>query len=260
MMRTNVRLIKQSSEKEEMNTKSLSSILQLNHLSELHAQQIETLEQKLKAVEQVALAARLTSNAKARFEEELKKENKVSLINSIAIFLLLKCAYIFSFTNFPLSILIQSLEEKIEKLNTELNKVQSEKFKTEALLNQSKRQLQASVKDLDVIRKRCDELAGESTATVKEKTKLMESLAVVKKSAQNSFERTNSMGKSYSSNGSFTVDQLNTHLSVLKRRLSCQVCNERDKECILLRCRHMFCKQCVEKNIKVSLYLVLLQV
>ena len=79
MLRANKRLIAQSTEKEEMNTKSLSSILQLNHLSELHAQEIETLQHKLKAVEQVALAARLTSNAKARLEEETKKEKDVSI-------------------------------------------------------------------------------------------------------------------------------------------------------------------------------------
>ena len=80
MMRTNVRLIKQSTEKEEMNTKSLSQILQLNHMTELHVQEIDTLKQKLKAVEQVALTARLTSNAKIRLEEEAKKEKEVRVI------------------------------------------------------------------------------------------------------------------------------------------------------------------------------------
>ena len=54
-------------------------MLQLNHLLELHAQEIETLQEKFKAVEQVALAAWLTSIAKARLEEETKKEKEVSI-------------------------------------------------------------------------------------------------------------------------------------------------------------------------------------
>ena len=85
MMRTNARLIKQSTEKEEMNTKSLSQILQLNHMSELHTQEIETLQQKLKAVEQVAVTARLTSKAKARLEEEATKEKEVCKLHFISI-------------------------------------------------------------------------------------------------------------------------------------------------------------------------------
>jgi len=222
MMRTNSRLLKQSAEKEEMNTKSLSSILKLNNLSELHVQEIETLKQKLKAVEQVSLASRLASNAKVRFEEETKKEKK-------------------------------ALEQEVDKLKKELNTVRSENDKTEARLNQSKSQLQSTTNMLDKIQRRCNELASESSSATEGKTKLMESLAIAKKETRD-LRRANSAessGRPRGSNGSsFTVDQLQTHLSVLKRRLACPVCNDREKACILLRCRHMFCKHCVEENIK----------
>lgn len=144
------------------------------------------------------------------------------------------------------------LEQKFEKLIKELDNVKAEKEKSDARLDQSKSQLQSAMKDLEKVRHRCDELATESSSAMEEKTKLMESLAVAKKEAQNS-RRGDSSGRSRGSNGSnFTVDQLSTHLSVLKRRLACPVCNDRDKACILLRCRHMFCKHCVDENIKVS--------
>merc|ERR1712151_488290 len=82
----------------------------------------------------------------------------------------------------------------------------------------------------------------------------MEALAVAKREAQDSAKKSssiNSVGKARGSNGSsFSVDQLTTHLSVVKRRLACPVCNDREKQCILMRCRHMFCKHCVDENIK----------
>ena len=52
-----------------------------------------------------------------------------------------------------------------------------------------------------------------------------------------------------SGGGSFTVEQLNTQVSVLKQRLACPVCHYRDKSCIIMRCRHMHCKECVEERI-----------
>jgi E3 ubiquitin-protein ligase BRE1 len=47
----------------------------------------------------------------------------------------------------------------------------------------------------------------------------------------------------------FSVEQLQTQVKFLKNRLGCPVCHYRDKECIIMRCRHMHCKQCVEERV-----------
>ncbi len=79
-MKTNVRLVKQSSEKDDMNAKSLSTILHLKHLSEELEKEKEILEKRLKAAEQMALAARLAANAKDRVQEEALREKQVSFV------------------------------------------------------------------------------------------------------------------------------------------------------------------------------------
>lgn len=75
-MKTNARLLKQSSEKDDMNAKSLSTILHLKQRNE----ELQTLSAKLKekssSAQQLALAARLAANAKDRVGEEAVKEKE----------------------------------------------------------------------------------------------------------------------------------------------------------------------------------------
>lgn len=77
LIKTNVRLLKQSAEKDDMNAKSLSTILHLKHVTKQLEQEKEILEQKKKSSTQLALAARLATNAKERVHEEAMKETKV---------------------------------------------------------------------------------------------------------------------------------------------------------------------------------------
>jgi E3 ubiquitin-protein ligase BRE1 len=79
LMKTNSRLLKQGIEKEDMNAKSLSTILHLKHLTEQLTTEKGLLEQQVKSAEQLALAARLATNAKERVTEELAKEKDVSV-------------------------------------------------------------------------------------------------------------------------------------------------------------------------------------
>lgn len=76
-MQTNARLLKQSTEKDDMNAKSLSTILHLKHLTEQLAKEKENLEVQAKTAGQLALSARLTANAKERVAEEISKEKEV---------------------------------------------------------------------------------------------------------------------------------------------------------------------------------------
>ena len=78
----NMRLQQQSVEKDDMNAKSLSTILHLKQLSEQLEQEKEVLEKNLKSAQQLALAARLAAFAKAKVDSETKRE-KVALEQKI---------------------------------------------------------------------------------------------------------------------------------------------------------------------------------
>jgi len=78
LLETNSRLLKQNMEKDDMNAKSLSTILHLKSLTEQAEKEKEARELEAKSAEQVSLAARLAENAKDRVAEEALKEKKVS--------------------------------------------------------------------------------------------------------------------------------------------------------------------------------------
>ena len=80
---TNARLLRQSAEKDDMNAKSLSTILHLKNLTEQLQQQKISLELQLKSAGQLSLAARLATNAKDRVAEEVVKEKEVSVLGSL---------------------------------------------------------------------------------------------------------------------------------------------------------------------------------
>jgi len=217
----NSRLLKQASEKDEMNAKSLSTILHLKQLTEQITKEKENLEQQVKSAGQLALAARLASNARERVAEEFANEQKV-------------------------------LKRQLEELENKCSILAKEKVHAEGKLSQEKARMSGLISDAMKAKTRCEELAVKSTKLEQEKQKITESLAIAKREAS---EATNLSQKLANCKGGgmvagFTAEQLNTQVSHLKSRLACPVCNVRDKKVILLRCRHMFCKQCVDENVK----------
>ena len=218
----NSRLVKQAAEKDEMNAKSLSSILHLKSLTEQLTQERSNLEQQLKSSEQLALAARLATNAKERLAEELVREKT-------------------------------ALEEEMEE------RVRNHSETKEELSQRNTECAEASSKtvtltaELANIRKRCNEFVVETEGQRQEIRKLLDALDKAERQAKESREQMAEMTKNSSSgsnsNSGFTTDQLKTQIQVLKNRLACPVCHYRDKECIIMRCRHMHCKQCVEERL-----------
>lgn len=154
-------------------------------------------------------------------------------------------------SHFPIS--LQLLDETVKQLQRECQSLRKEKEQVECLLNQSKEKAEAITKDLDAARARCDDLVSESNKKEEEKKQMMESLAVVKKEATESAMKAaaSASGRTDSAASAFTMEQLTTQVKYLSGRINCPVCNVREKKCILLRCRHMFCQQCVDVNIKV---------
>eukprot|EP00529_Nitzschia_sp_RCC80_P003933 CAMPEP_0113513304 /NCGR_PEP_ID=MMETSP0014_2-20120614/39787_1 /TAXON_ID=2857 /ORGANISM="Nitzschia sp." /LENGTH=962 /DNA_ID=CAMNT_0000409691 /DNA_START=328 /DNA_END=3213 /DNA_ORIENTATION=- /assembly_acc=CAM_ASM_000159 len=217
----NSRLLKQASEKDEINAKSLSTILHLKQLTEQISKEKDNLEQQVKSAQQVALAARLASNARERLSEEFDKERK-------------------------------RLEDLVKDWEGKCALMTSEKEAAETNLFQEKSRMSGLINDAEKAKERCEELVSESTKLQEEKQAMMESLAVAQREASEAAEMTQRIARSSGSGmvAGFTAEQLHTQVNVLKSRLACPVCNVRDKKCILIRCRHMFCKDCVDENIK----------
>jgi len=228
LLKANMRLMKQNSEKEEVNTKSLSTILHLKQLSELHVQEKKAIELAQKSAEQLALSARLKANAKERFQEEITQEKMK----------------------------IEELYKSSKIENESLQKINDE---NKARLNSHELNVENLKKEIDSLQKQYSTCSSQLKQIKEDKYTLQEQLAM-----SNNSNNTTSLKEALkqrnqpqvqqntvnSSGSEFTVDQLSTQVQVLKGRLACPVCNYRDKNCILLRCRHMFCKHCVDENIK----------
>ena len=217
----NSRLLKQASEKDEINARSLSTILHQKQLTEQITREKGNLEQQAKSAEQLALAARLASNARDRLAEEFNNEQK-------------------------------RLQSQIEKLEQKCSGFVDEKDAAETRLSQEKGRMVTLINDAQKAKKRCEELVTEATKVQEDSQNALESLAIAKREATEATKLSQRLAESKGGglSGGFTAEQLGTQVAHLKHRLTCPVCNVRDKKCILLRCRHMFCKHCVEENVK----------
>ncbi|KAF6251915.1 hypothetical protein COO60DRAFT_1298073 [Scenedesmus sp. NREL 46B-D3] len=51
-------------------------------------------------------------------------------------------------------------------------------------------------------------------------------------------------------NTSAAVQELEEEINALRRLLKCNVCHTRQKDVIITKCWHMFCKQCIAKNLE----------
>jgi len=229
LMESNVRLLKQIGEKDEMNAKSLSTILHLKSMTEKLTAERDNLEQQAKAASQLALAARLATNAKEKVSEEILKEKK-------------------------------ALEERIGELEKQYGSAQAELHRISSEWSEASGKMAVKESELTNALKRCDELVSENEQKREEIRKLVDVVGKANRDANAAKDRlkqavdsgsvAGDIGSgSLSAGGSFSVDQLKTQISVLKNRLACPVCHYRDKECIILRCRHMHCKQCVDERI-----------
>ena len=119
--------------------------------------------------------------------------------------------------------------------------------------DEAKAEIQKAHGNLKRLEERCDELATASTSDQIQIKKLSEELIVAKKealeAAQNAATLQSMSGQTNKFDSEFTAEQLTIQVNQLKQRLACPVCGTRDKKVIIMRCRHMFCRQCVELNL-----------
>jgi E3 ubiquitin-protein ligase BRE1 len=223
LMEMNARLLKQMTEKDEMNAKSLSTILHLKSMTEQLALERDNLEQQAKSASQLALAARLATNAKDRVSEEAALE-KHSLEEQL-----------------------QALENKLASSKEELEKMTREWSEASGKMSTVNTELSNAIH-------RSDELVEELEKKNAEIRELIGNVRKAERKANECLEKLNQMtdtsgGGASSVASNFTAEQLNIQIGVLKSKLACPVCHYRDKECIIMRCRHLHCKQCVEDRI-----------
>lgn len=222
LMESNARLLQQLTEKDEMNANSLGTILHLKQVTEQLTAEKESLEQQAKSASQLALKARLTTNAKERVTEELLKEHEELEARRLL------------------------LEKELESATNELDKKLSE-------FSEASGKMKSLGSELEKVHSRNRELVQINAEKESEVTRLKDSLSKAEREAMEAASKLDDVAGSASHAGStsssFTVDQLTTQVAVLKGRLACPVCHYRDKECIIMRCRHMHCKQCVEERI-----------
>lgn len=230
LMESNIRLLKQIGEKDEMNTTSLSTILHLKSMTEKLMAERDNLEQQVKSASQLALAARLATNAKERVSEEVLKEKT-------------------------------AIEGRLDELERQYHVMQIELERVSAEWSDASGRMAVKESELTNALKRSDELVTENEQKREEIRKLVDIVNKAEREARDAKEVLASaiksgvaiggdaIGGASGGTSSFSVDQLKTQVSVLKSRLACPVCHYRDKECIILRCRHMHCKQCVDERI-----------
>lgn len=141
----------------------------------------------------------------------------------------------------------------MEELEKECELLKRGREDADGALSKISAEMSSLKKRVGTMKDRCEELTTESIKLQEDKRKLVESLAIAQRESSEAAKKVMNMRASGGSGHSeFTAEQLTTQVSVLKGRLACPVCNHRDKACILLRCRHMFCKPCVDENVKVS--------
>jgi len=221
----NMRLQQQSIEKDDMNAKSLSTILHLKQISEKLEEEKDSLEKNLKSAQQLALAARLAANAKTRVEEEAMREKA-------------------------------DVEEQLKQIKSSLDSLQKDKNDMEETLAIANAKVESSMLQMNETKKRCDELLNESIAKEQRYQKMEEELVIAKKDLIDAAQKAataqtqhgNSSGSKFET--AFTAEELTIQVNQLKSRLACPVCNTRDKKVIITRCRHMFCRNCVAANLE----------
>lgn len=222
LMDTNIKLVRQIGEKEDMNAQSLSTILHLKNLTDKLKEERDLLEQEAKAANQLALAARLTTNAKAKVSEELLNEKETLLSR------------------------IQELEKVCTQLRSDLEAMSSQCSEASGKLALKDVELEKAVgrsyelaKENEEKREEVRHLNGQCEAAEKDAKRVREQLAGAAMAT----------GEDGNESGTFSVKQLQTQVHFLKNRLACPVCHYRDKECIIMRCRHMHCKACVDERV-----------
>ena len=220
MLDSNARLLQQSTEKDEVNAKSLSTVIHLKDLLETSNEEKARLREQIKASSELAEAAREATLAKDAVSGEWVKEREE---------LEQKC---------------MGLEEELEATKERLHAV------TEAASSADQNGEYSALDDqVQKTMNRCNELVDEVESKNAAIWELQDQLSAAQaeyEKAQKTITRLKESGYAGDANNDSELREYNL---LLKKRLTCNICNERDKNCLLLQCKHMHCRECVDTRI-----------
>jgi len=114
-------------------------------------------------------------------------------------------------------------------------------------MTSEKGRLQTEIKSLsddkaNLVR-RCDELTRMNGEAAASKTQLEEKVLLSSRQNKSAVDLTGSADAD--------VKLLLHQNQTLKQKLTCHICNNNEKNCIITRCNHMFCRSCIEENLSI---------
>ncbi len=95
----------------------------------------------------------------------------------------------------------------------------------------------------NTLQERCDKLAEEASASKASAHKAQEEVATEQRNNKDFG------GLSDKSSGG-VMNRLRDELNGLKQLLRCNVCSTRQKDCIITKCWHAFCRECIDTNLR----------
>lgn len=130
----------------------------------------------------------------------------------------------------------ESLKEEKQKIKSELTDIQS-KYKELLLKSES---CETSNKEMFT---KINELTTALESCKKKKRKLEDDVKIFKRRLENN-------GLNVDLVDSEELESLKLENMDMKTAIMCSVCHDKRKNCIITKCGHMFCSECIENNLK----------
>ncbi|CAI8586519.1 unnamed protein product [Vicia faba] len=149
---------------------------------------------------------------------------------------------------------IASSVEQIESLLSEAAKCTQEEKHIAAALEFARRELADAEKELKLLKsialsseKEYDQIQKDVEAFEKDLDRERSSR---KKLEEELTELNNQIAELKTENGEAAVQQLEEEIRVCKNMIKCTVCSDRPKEVVILKCYHLFCNPCIQRNLE----------
>jgi len=108
-----------------------------------------------------------------------------------------------------------------------------------------------SQEQMGTIRARCQELASAASASELVKAQAEEQVAIAQRKVEKSLQKLGKLQSQQPCSKPAEDYILQEEIKELKKMLQCSVCHDRRKNVVISKCFHMFCKECVQENLKV---------
>ena len=145
---------------------------------------------------------------------------------------------------------LQLLTEDVEKLTKELESAKAEARGVTGACSSDRikiEQLEADItrlnSQLSIVEKRCNQLSLDEVKIQKELKKLTEERDALKIDQAGLKKKCDRLSRE--GGAGLMQDEINAY----KTMLGCHVCKQRDKACVITKCFHMFCRECIDTRI-----------